>query len=480
MKSEFEKLLSNCQNRVNGEVKVINISNGSILEVNVGTKNTSSNQSCSTDQVRPGIKNLIKQKMRETQDKVEQPKDKATILFSLKDFQEKKNKLEEKANSDKDEINDDDLNEDDECVRDVSFDNEESDDAEMFEDVHVPQNQENNSDIEEVEIVKNKVDTTKPSPSPRVFEEASDPDLETELIKLDNIQREVSDRLKAEPSKPATVLLKMNDPAGKTQELIKNQTKVGISISKEPSKGDSKPEARKKEVIDVEAKEGIDIIEEKVDTARKKPASQGVFKNISISVVGGRGNASKNIDIQDLFNSKQSSTSKPPPSSSSKSSLFNAGPNISLKRKSSPLKPTGNCLDKKRFKSSAIVITPSISKAAPTIVLDEVGKKEEDSPTENLSSSYDNCTHGDLMGYLCLDCIYLRWKTAYEFVKTRKEEPKKVVEAVEKEVVNSEKPLSSSGDVSDEPADIIKNVNWQQVFCFAGISVEQSQNQRTT
>ena len=131
--------------------------------------------------------------------------------------------------------------------------------------------------------------------------------------------------------------------------------------------------------------------------------------------MGGRGNASKNIDIQNFINSK------PPPSSSSKSKLVNAGPNISLKRKSSPLKPTGNCLDKKRFKSSAIEITPSAGKEAPTIIRDERRKTEEEPPTEDLSSSYDNCTHGDPMGYLCLDCIYLRWKTAYDFVKTRKE-----------------------------------------------------------
>ena len=472
MKSEFEKLLSNCQNRVNDEVKVINISNGSILEINTGANNTKSNKSSiSTDQVRPGIKNLIKQKMKETQEKEEQPKEKATILFSLKDFQEKK--LE--ADAEKDEVTDDELNEDDECVRDVSFDN---DDVEFSDTEDVQKNPENTSDIEEVEIVKKKGDAIKPSPSPTsgVFEEAADADLETEIIKLDNIQREVSDRLKNEHSKPATVLLKMNDPTGKTKELIKNQTRVGISISKGPIKGDSKTEDKKKEVIDLEAKEDVDIIEEKVETTRKKSASQGVFKNISISVVGGRGN----IDIQNFFNSKQSSSSKLSPSSSSNSKLINPGPNISLKRKSSPLKPTGNSVDKKRFKSSAIVITPSGGKEAPTFIRDEMGKKEEEPPTEDLSSNYDNCTHGDPMGYLCLDCIYLRWETAYEFVKTRKEKPKEDVEAVEIIEKEVKKPPSSSEDGSNQPADIIKNVNWQQVFSFAGISVEQSQNQRTT
>ena len=92
------------------------------------------------------------------------------------------------------------------------------------------------------------------------------------------------------------------------------------------------------------------------------------------------------------------------------------------------------------------------------------------------------------MGYLCLDCIHLRWKTGYEFVKTREETPEKVVEAVETEDMTEDmeddivkKPPSSSEDVSaSQPEDIIKNVNWQQVFSFAGISVEQSPNQRRT
>ena len=466
MKSEFEKLLSNCQNRVNEQVKVINISNDSILEI----KKTLSSNKNSTDQLRPGVKNLIEQKMRETQTNVERPKEKAKILFSLKDFQEKKEQVE--ANADNDEVPDDELNEDDECVRDVSFDN---DDVEMS-DSEEEKNQENPSVVEEVEVVKNKVEA--PSPSPSVFEEVGDQeqDLESEIIKLDNIQREVSDRLRA----TSTVLLKMNDPAGKTKELIKNQARVGVSISKEPTKGDSKNEDKKKEVIDiVDAKEDVEVLDEKIDSAsRKKTANlnQGAFRNISISVVGGKGNASKNIDIQNLFNSKSSSTSKPPPSSSNKT---NAGPNISLKRKSSPSKPAGNCFDKKMFKSSAIAITPAVRKEAPTIILEDGGREEEESPSEDLSSQYDNCTHGDPLGYLCLDCIHLRWKTGYEFVKTRKEKPKKVEEAVEKEKKeddNVEKPPLPS----DEPADIIKNVNWQQVFSFAGISVEQSQNQRRT
>ena len=58
MKSDFEQLLNNCQNRINEEkVQVIKVSNGSIVE----------SLSAGDGEVRPGIKNIIQQKMRETE-----------------------------------------------------------------------------------------------------------------------------------------------------------------------------------------------------------------------------------------------------------------------------------------------------------------------------------------------------------------------------------------------------------------------------
>ena len=82
------------------------------------------------------------------------------------------------------------------------------------------------------------------------------------------------------------------------------------------------------------------------------------------------------------------------------------------------------------------------------------------------------------MGYLCRDCIYLRWKTAFEFVRTSKEKPKQPEDPLEDplETTDMEPPPVSPTESSEalgEPADIIKNVNWQQVFSFAGISVGQ-------
>ena len=160
MKSDFEQLLNNCQNRINEEkVQVIKVSNGSIVE----------SLSADDGEVRPGIKNIIQQKMRETEVRTKASKESAKILFSLKDFQEKK-EIEESST----EKDNDDLIEDDESVRDVSFDGED-----------LP---EENSDIEEVEVVKENSDGK--------ATETVGGDLESEIIKLEKTQREVDESFK--------------------------------------------------------------------------------------------------------------------------------------------------------------------------------------------------------------------------------------------------------------------------------------------
>ena len=420
---------------------MIKVSNGNILE-----------SQASGEEVRPGIKNIIQQKMKETEVSLKPTKDTAKILFSLKDFQEKKEIEEEKDN--------DDLNEDDESVRDVSFDGEEN------------LSEENSSDIEEVEVVKKNGDRDGKAT------EVISGDLESEIIKLDNIQREVNESFKKEANtRSETVLLKMNDPAGKMKELLKSQTRGGISISREPSKPDVPGKTRTEEVIDIE-----DCKEEKVGekapsssiqdapSQKKTPSkvSHGPYRNISISVVGG-GKANKNINIEKIFKASSSSTSSSGTANPAMPRGF-SGPNISLKRKSSDGR-TAPAFENKRFKSSAIIITPSSRNNAPTVTLDE---DQEEEPRENLASNYDNCTHGDPMGYLCRDCIYLRWKTGFDFVKTKREKPKIVEAPVENlDLEQPTVPPVESSEGSEETADIIKNVNWQQVFSFAGISVGQ-------
>ena len=530
-KTEFQKLLNNCQSRVNVEnVKVIQISNGTIVS-------SSGGGGAQNKDVRPEIQGIIQQKMREcgniTVESERNAQDNGQILFSLKDFldnssNQKAEKLEEAK--DKSGVEDDgELDENDESIKDKSFNG--SDDVETEE-----ESKDDDSDIEEIE----------PEGDPLGGRKPAEEELESEITKLENLQKKINDNLHLQESssneKSNTVLLRMRSnepvvkPAGATENTdntsnLENSSKLDETITIEDKDTDTDEpkisDSVLRETSKDESKTDINNISENVkndvkdtSTARVtvKPKSatlpEGMFKNISISIVGGATN--KNINIPRVFNSNSSTssatttsstTTTPQPSSnissgasmssssasrtapSGAANVFTAGPNISLKRQGGTAEP----FDTKRFKNSSIVITSS-RKDAPTITLGELVNKEDDdevAPTENRAKDYNNCIHGDPLSYMCVDCTYSRWKVGYDFVKTRKEKPKPVVidDVVEEPVKENAKASSSSealkedragpGNVSEEQsdkaADILKNVNWSQVFSFAGISLGQQQ-----
>ena len=532
-KTEFQKLLNNCQSRVNEEnVKVIQISNGTIV-------NSSGGSGAQNKDVRPEIQGIIQQKMREcrnfTVESDRNAQDNGQILFSLKDFldnssNQKAEKLEEAE--DNSEFEDDgELDENDESIKDKSFNG--SDDVETEED----EIKDDDSDIEEIE----------PEADPLGERKPAEEELESEITKLENLQKKINDNLHLQESssneKSNTVLLRMRSnepvvkPAGATENTdntctsnLENSSKLDETITIEDKDTDEPTisDSVSRETSKDENKKDMNNISENVKndvkdtstaarvTAKPKSATlpEGMFKNISISIVGGTTN--KNINIPRVFNSNSSTssatttsstTTTPQPSSniSSGASMssssasrtapsgaangFTAGPNISLKRQGGTAEP----FDTKRFKNSSIVITSS-RKDAPTITLGELVNKEDDdevAPTENRAKDYNNCIHGDPLSYMCVDCTYSRWKVGYDFVKTRKEKPKPVVidDVAEEPVKENAKAFSSSeapkedragpGNVSEEQsdkaADILKNVNWSQVFSFAGISLGQQQ-----
>ena len=530
-KTEFQKLLNNCQSRVNEEnVKVIQISNGTIV-------NSSGGGGAQNKDVRPEIQGIIQQKMREcgniTVESERNAQDNGQILFSLKDFldnssNQKAEKLE--GAEDNSEVEDDgELDENDESIKDKSFNG--SDDVETEEEI-----KDDDSDIEEIVPERDPLGGRKPA----------EEELESEITKLENLQKKINDNLHLQESssneKSNTVLLRMRSnepvvkPAGATENTdntsnLENSSKLDETITIEDKDTDTDEpkisDSVLRETSKDESKTDINNISENVkndvkdtSTARVtvKPKSatlpEGMFKNISISIVGGATN--KNINIPRVFNSNSSTssatttsstTTTPQPSSnissgasmssssasrtapSGAANVFTAGPNISLKRQGGTAEP----FDTKRFKNSSIVITSS-RKDAPTITLGELVNKEDDdevAPTENRAKDYNNCIHGDPLSYMCVDCTYSRWKVGYDFVKTRKEKPKPVVidDVVEEPVKENAKASSSSealkedragpGNVSEEQsdkaADILKNVNWSQVFSFAGISLGQQQ-----
>ena len=66
-------------------------------------------------------------------------------------------------------------------------------------------------------------------------------------------------------------------------------------------------------------------------------------------------------------------------------------------------------LSGKRFKNSSIILSldedSPMKKLVLTVALDAnttIDDDEEDKPKENVSSQYDNCTHGDHMDYMCV------------------------------------------------------------------------------
>ena len=133
MRSDFEKLLNNCQSRINEEsVKVIQISNGNIVR----SHTTEPNHSSDNNSVRPEIQGIILQKMKESskdsdadnsKDGSNKEDDKGQILFSLKDFLENSNKPPEPAKTDQDATVD---------VEDEDEDNQDADTELNEDDAH--------------------------------------------------------------------------------------------------------------------------------------------------------------------------------------------------------------------------------------------------------------------------------------------------------------------------------------------------------
>eukprot|EP00092_Neocalanus_flemingeri_P012603 GFUD01013584.1.p1 GENE.GFUD01013584.1~~GFUD01013584.1.p1 ORF type:complete len:183 (+),score=47.25 GFUD01013584.1:170-718(+) len=118
---------------------------------------------------------------------------------------------------------------------------------------------------------------------------------------------------------------------------------------------------------------------------------------------------------------------------------------------------------------------------------------------------YNNCTHGDLADYTCVECLYNRWRSQANF---KKPEPE-TVEVIDEDNVKLEKLKSITiekvtekepkvskdttreakeekngvqDDMKDrvkegvkeesvDPVEIINSVNWLEVFKYVGISI---------
>ena len=114
------------------------------------------------------------------------------------------------------------------------------------------------------------------------------------------------------------------------------------------------------------------------------------------------------------------------------------------------------------------MITPSSSSTSKDSEVRTTKPSEEEDATEEINlDDLDICTHPDSLGYMCHTCSYKRWRTGFDAVKTRVEKKVEVVTSDNKDAVKA----GETPEQSAEAADILKNVNWQQVFSFAGINV---------
>eukprot|EP00092_Neocalanus_flemingeri_P024786 GFUD01026875.1.p1 GENE.GFUD01026875.1~~GFUD01026875.1.p1 ORF type:complete len:489 (+),score=159.99 GFUD01026875.1:78-1544(+) len=477
----FAKLLNNCMNRIDGTDEDNDDTKTSAIKASddsgVFTDNVETFSSNSNSPVRPEIKNIIEDKMKEKDDNkvntlkprldvdctdtvVKEPTpDKAKILFSLKDFFERSTEIENKEehSSDSEEKRSDEENPSDldnnldTLLKDQGDQNQDTGNAPNQKSSHLQisksdsseKSVDNSNNIGENDKKKNLEDAHDDS------EQASD--LESELTIMEKLKQKLEEGISGSTTGDNVDVSEGKEESSKVKESMKKndfETEKNDNVKKSPTKENNKESnGSNSDPIIIENTNKGKVNDDKASGLKE---ARSIFKNISISVVGGN---SKNINLES-FLSKKPPSADPKPTHNS----FQTGPNISIKRtvgSSSPIK----MFNSKRMKTSPISVS-SKKHSVPTVTLDEhstiedVSEDDEDTkPKENLARQYDNCTHGDPTDYMCVDCTYNRWRCDWEFVRPRK--------------------VKKTNPVQVNPVEIIQAVNWEKVFKFAGIGVEE-------
>jgi len=433
---------------------------------------------------------------------------KGKILFSLKDFFERSSESEakEEPSEDDDDGSSGDIGENDDALR-KNIDDDLLQESDVEDDKKCVINNEfkikgkhnlNMKDSADAEDLDNKQYS----------------DLETELNKLEKLKEKLDENIVSHCKKSSFVDLRenkncetigKNEGAEKSKKEINQKTqtdvvkehydskqfspeelKMGIDICKVTDPvvidgssmsmkdksdwvlGDGfwlkvkrhEPEVLKKPNTEAkmekkEATEDVNLSGEKKETGFNLK-DKGIFKNISISVVGAH---NKNINIESLFSTKPAAPPPPPPNQTLPN--FPNNPNISFTKKRASSSPIKSFPSKRMREPSSVIISSdeevSTKKPVPTVTLDESTVEESDdddsNPRENLADQYENCVHGDLTDYMCVECTYSRWRCEWDFVRPRKS--KKAVS------ITRVKPVESMDTAS-----------WEKLFKFTGIRVE--------
>jgi len=472
----FEKLLTNCQNRIEGESETIkfDISNGRFV-LNNG--------------IRPGIGSIIEEKLKTQKENEtvvdEKPENSPGILFSLRDFIHNKTQKEEEVVEEakvgpeeeepEEEMDVEDFVDEELLAKEASDSEYELGEEEEQEDNKAQIHSEDESDLEVMDTEANS-DSDVEEIKPTGEKSSEGENLEADLNDLENAKQKLEDNLKTHNDlsekkenvgNPDTVrefqFVNVNVNEGlnnRTENLIRDQIETPAN---------EKTEAPKKDEISLKSKEPkiVDL----------KGGKNSLFKNISISVVGSGSKPTKNFDSTNTSKlasegTKSDKSSKPASSKTTAgSNLFSAaGINVSLFKRKTEDKPT----NASQNQGPVPVITIGEKVKAKPEEMTEDEEVEEDTSAENLAYKYDNCPHGDPLDYLCVDCVVNRWKAARDFANP-KPKPKPVPKPVVEETVKID--LTAEPDLPGpavDPAKLLNTVNWAKVFSFAGITAAPS------
>jgi len=504
MNTDFANLLNNCKNRVGGaDDDTVEIDSTKTSDNDSGvfteSENVKTSISNGNSPVRPEIKDIIEEKMKQIDDYTASPfslfsllksskygfeeaekevpeevPEKAKILFSLEDFFERSKKIEksgkykqcgEKFSADLDKYVDS-LHKDGDELQDGDKDDEFGDDENILESIKSDNSEQllKDSKISEQSDSEGFVEDSKGDDDTDEIEKSKEHkqsrgkfsvNHNTNIDSLDNDgdvlqDRENDNEFDEEGTKSDNGEKLLED--SKTNEQIDNKgfvedskgddsdkysdlesdvnPEIGVEDTGE-RKCDDKQSYDEKNIEEIDTEngdktllsdKGIDVdgsgcypqnidetkVEDSKDKTSKVKEALSILNNISISVVGGN---SKNINLESLL------AAAPEPSS------FQTGPNISIKRKSANISPTKN--DSKIIK----LLSSDEEKSIPAVNLDEHSTKEDlsedvedNEPKENLAEQYNNCTHGDPMDYMCVECAYNRWRCERDFIRSRKVE----------------------------------------------------------
>jgi len=422
-------------------------------------------------------------------DNEEETKDESKVLFSLKDFFERSKQIEEKEQT---EAQESDSSSESDQESDASSSDKGESDLEVLK-TEDPPKKPNSEDL---------------SKCPPKENDSKESDLDNELNKVDNILGKLKSKLESDSNvmtdrdidelrqKPAEEIpVEIVD--SKKSSPSKDSPKVDESENT-TDKGENKEEkmktTNKNEIITDQGKiklpptVTISDEPENVPTTTKinadstaqpsvnsDPLFERKFKLSGLTIKKSTDSTSSSINIDEIL--KQQKDAAPKPNSGKteipkKPFLPEAFKNISISKvgggsfeKSFPGLSIGSKVSIKRGDTDDLGKDPKKSRSESTPVTLE---EEEDSEYEeeegariNQAFKFENCSHGSPCSYICLECSIGRLQAEWNFVQPRK---RKVKPVVVKEKVEEPK-------TTEDPVAIMNQVNWQQVFKFAGVPV---------